>query len=164
MSMSWWPAYVGLGSNLDDPEAQVSLALDALARLPQSRRVACSGLYRSAPMGPIDQPDFVNAAAGLVTRLGPAELLDCLLALERALGRERGGQRWGPRRIDLDLLLYGNLTLREEALELPHPGISERSFVLYPLCELAPELWVPGRGRVVDLAAALGSSGLERIA
>jgi 2-amino-4-hydroxy-6-hydroxymethyldihydropteridine diphosphokinase len=115
-------------------------------------------------MGPIEQPDFINAAAGLVTRLGPAELLAALLALERALGRERGGQRWGPRRIDLDLLLYGNLTLREEALELPHPGISERSFVLYPLCELAPELWVPGRGRVTDLAAALGSSGLERIA
>lgn len=158
------PAYVALGSNLDDPRAQVERALAALDQLPQTRCVLRSSLYRSRPFGPVEQPDFVNAVAGLLTTLQPATLLASLQALETRLGRERPVVRWGPRRIDLDLLVHGSARIAEPGLELPHPGIAERAFVLAPLAEIAPDLDVPGVGRVSALLAKVDSSGLERLA
>jgi len=158
------PAYVALGSNLDDPRAQVERALAALDQLPQTRCVLRSSLYRSRPFGPVEQPDFVNAVAGLLTTLEPATLLASLQALETSLGRERPVVRWGPRRIDLDLLVHGSARIAEPGLQLPHPGIAERAFVLAPLAEIAPDLDVPGVGRVSALLAKLDSSELERLA
>lgn len=161
MSSQWWtPAYVGLGSNLDDPPLQLARAFEALAALPDTRLVLRSRLYRSRPLGPIDQPDFVNAAAGLLTRLPCRGLLESLKTLETRLGRQRPVERWGPRRIDLDLLVYGSVRLDEPGLTVPHPGIAERAFVLAPLAEFAPDLRVPGLGLVRDLLAAADTSGL----
>jgi 2-amino-4-hydroxy-6-hydroxymethyldihydropteridine diphosphokinase len=158
------PAYVALGSNLDDPRVQVERALDALDGLPQTRRVLRSSLYRSRPFGPVAQPDFVNAVAGLLTTLSPAALLAQLQEIEARLGRERPSVRWGPRRIDLDLLVHGGARLAEPGLALPHPGIAERAFVLVPLAEIAPDLEVPGLGRVRELAGRVDSADLERLA
>ncbi|HET7065252.1 MAG TPA: 2-amino-4-hydroxy-6-hydroxymethyldihydropteridine diphosphokinase, partial [Rudaea sp.] len=131
-------AYVGVGSNLANPRAQVERALQCFARMPQSRLVRCSRLYRSAPWGKLDQPEFVNAAAAIETGLSPQALMQALLAIERDAGRDRSGERWGPRILDLDLLLYGALTLAEPGLQLPHPHLHERAFVLLPLAEIAP--------------------------
>ena len=160
----WIPAYVALGSNLDDPTAQVGRALAALAQLRDSRRIACSSLYRSRPLGPVEQPDFVNAVAALLTRLDPTALLSALKATEERLGRERPPVRWGPRRIDLDLLVYGTARIDEPGLQVPHPGIAERNFVLVPLAEIAPDLDVPGLGRVSALLRRLDPASVERIA
>jgi len=158
------PAYVALGSNLEDPRAQVERAIDALEGLPDSRLVLRSSLYRSRPLGPVEQPDFVNATAGLLTALSPAELLVELQSLESRLGRERPAVRWGPRRIDLDLLVHGAERRDEPGLTLPHPGIADRAFVLVPLAEIAPDLMVPALGRVRALLARVDDSGVERIA
>ena len=158
------PAYVALGSNLDIPRAQVERALTALAELPQTRLVLRSSLYASRPLGPVEQPDFVNAVAGLLTGLEPGALLAALKDLEARLGRARPVVRWGPRRIDLDLLVHGTARSDTDALRLPHPGIAERDFVLVPLAEIAPDLDVPGLGRVRDLLGRLGTVALERIA
>ncbi len=163
-SASWWPAYVGLGSNLDDPPAQLEHAFAALARLPQSRLVLRSPWYRTAPFGPVPQPHFLNAVAGLLTRLNPEALLAQLRALELQQGRAPARERWGPRRIDLDLLVQGRETRATPALTLPHPGIPQRNFVLYPLRDLAPDLDVPGLGSVRDLAARVAATGIERYA
>lgn len=162
----WRPAYVGVGSNLEEPVTQVRQALDALAKLPQSRFLRCSGLYRSAPLGPADQPDFVNAAAGLLTRLGPRELLRALERIEDAQGRKRDTPHWGPRVLDLDLLVLGGLVVEEADLHVPHPGIAERNFVLLPLADIAPHMLVPGHGSIRKLLVNLGDSGprIERIA
>jgi len=158
------PAYIGLGSNLDDPEAQVRGALSNLQGLARARLVAVSGLYRTPPMGPQDQPDYVNAVAGLLTRQPPEELLLSLQNLERSLGRVRTeGDRWGPRVIDLDILVYGKVQQSLPGLSLPHPGILERNFVLFPLCDIAPSLLVPGQGVASELANRLGDKGLQRI-
>lgn len=152
----WIPAWVGLGSNLDDPAAQIEDALAALGELRQSRLVCRSTLLATPPMGPVAQPDYLNAVAGLVTQLPPLDLLDVLLEIERRQGRDRSaGQRWGPRRIDLDLLVYGNEIIESARLSVPHPGIACRNFVLLPLLELAPDLWIPVVGRVRQLAAQL---------
>ncbi|MEZ5564589.1 MAG: 2-amino-4-hydroxy-6-hydroxymethyldihydropteridine diphosphokinase [Gammaproteobacteria bacterium] len=152
--LPWIPAYVGLGSNLDEPVKQVKAALAALGELPDSILVSCSTLMQSAPLGPPAQPDYINAVAGLLTQLPPLDLLDGLLGIERRRGRDRSaGIRWGPRRIDLDLLVYGNEILATERLIVPHPGIASRNFVLFPLLELAPTLWIPGLGQVRQLAA-----------
>ena len=165
MDAGWLtPAYVALGSNLDDPRVQVERALDALAGVRNSRLVLRSSLYRSRPFGPVEQPDFVNAVAGLLTTLSPEALLAELQALETRLGRERPVVRWGPRRIDLDLLAHGTSCVDQPALTLPHPGIADRAFVLVPLAEIAADLAVPGRGRVRALLARVDSSGVERIA
>jgi 2-amino-4-hydroxy-6-hydroxymethyldihydropteridine diphosphokinase len=161
---AWTPAYVALGSNLDDPGRQVGRAFDALASLPDTRLVARSPLYRSPPFGPVAQPDFVNAVAGLLTRLAPRVLLDALKALEAMLGREAPVVRWGPRRIDLDLLVYGAARIEEPGLVVPHPGLAARAFVLQPLSDVAPDLEVPGLGRVRSLAARVDAAGLARIA
>lgn len=160
----WCPAYVALGSNLDDPRAQVERALGALGGLRETRLVARSSLYRTRPFGPVAQPDFVNAVAGLLTRLDPMSLLDELKALEERLGRTRPVVRWGPRRIDLDLLVHGDSRIDDDRLALPHPGIAERAFVLAPLAEIAPDLEVPGVGRVASLLAHISTSDVERIA
>ncbi|WP_199100856.1 2-amino-4-hydroxy-6-hydroxymethyldihydropteridine diphosphokinase [Dyella sp. ASV21] len=156
-------AYVALGSNLGDARAQVLGAFEALARLPGTRLVARSALYLTPPWGVLDQPPFVNAAAQLETALPPHELLDQLLAVERAAGRIRDGQRWGPRTLDLDVLHMQGVSLDDERLQLPHPRIHERAFVVLPLFDLAPDLRLPGQGRVADLLAALDIAGIERL-
>ncbi|HEY6450999.1 MAG TPA: 2-amino-4-hydroxy-6-hydroxymethyldihydropteridine diphosphokinase [Steroidobacteraceae bacterium] len=161
--MLWHPAYVGLGSNLDDPAAQVRRALAALPRLSLTRLVRQSSLYGSRPLGPVAQPDYVNAVAGLITQLEAAAFFGELRALERELGRSAPRERWGPRRIDLDLLVFGRQQQQGPELQLPHPGIVERNFVLYPLAEVAPELALPGCGPVAELAARAGSAGLWRL-
>jgi 2-amino-4-hydroxy-6-hydroxymethyldihydropteridine diphosphokinase len=158
-----FPAYVGIGSNLRDPAAQVNAALAALASLPRTLLVSRSSLYGSRPMGPVAQPDFCNAVAGLLTELDAEALFAALRALERELGREPPRERWGPRVIDLDLLVYGEVRRAAPELTLPHPGIAARNFVLQPLCEIAPELLVPGLGRVAELAARVPSEGLWRL-
>jgi 2-amino-4-hydroxy-6-hydroxymethyldihydropteridine diphosphokinase len=142
-------AYVGLGSNLGDREATIRAAVAALPGV-----VAVSELRETEPVGVTEQPAFLNGAARLATELSPRELLDALLEIERGLGRERR-VRWGPRTIDLDLLLYGGETVDEPGLTVPHPSLHERRFALEPLAELDPELVVPGRGRVRDLLAEL---------
>jgi 2-amino-4-hydroxy-6-hydroxymethyldihydropteridine diphosphokinase len=156
-------AYVALGSNLGDARAQVLGAFEALARLPGTRLLARSALYLTPPWGVLDQPPFVNAAAQLETALPPHELLDQLLAVERAAGRIRDGQRWGPRTLDLDVLHMQGVSLDDERLQLPHPRIHERAFVVLPLFDLAPDLRLPGQGRVADLLAALDIAGIERL-
>ena len=156
----WRPAYIGLGSNLADPRAQVLSACERLARIPLTRLLLASPLYRSRPMGPIGQPDFVNAVAGVLTQLSAPALLTELRALEAALGRPPRHERWGPRIIDLDLLSFGREQRSEAALTLPHAGIVERNFVLYPLADIAPDLDLPGLGRVADLKRRVTSEGL----
>jgi 2-amino-4-hydroxy-6-hydroxymethyldihydropteridine diphosphokinase len=144
-------AYVGLGSNLDDPLQQIERALHALAGLTQTQLLRASRRYRTAPWGFAEQPPFVNAVAELATHLPPRDLLDALLVLERAQGRHRDGARWGPRTLDLDLLLYGDLQMEAPGLVLPHPRIAERAFVLVPLADLDTDLEIPGAGVVRDL-------------
>jgi 2-amino-4-hydroxy-6-hydroxymethyldihydropteridine diphosphokinase len=155
------PAYVGLGSNLDEPPRQITRAFEALDELEDTQLVLRSRRYRTKPFGPIAQPDFVNAAAGLLTRLTARRLLDALKATERRLGRVRATERWGPRRIDLDLLVYGDARIDEPELAVPHPGLAERAFALAPLADIAPELKVPGLGPVRDLLAAVDASDVS---
>lgn len=159
----WQPAYVGLGSNLGDPRRMLAAALDQLAALPQTRVIAVSPYYRSIPFGPVAQSDFLNAVAGMLTQLQPRMLLQHLRDIEVALGRQATRVRWGPREVDLDLLVHGETRLAEQDLVLPHVGIPERDFVLYPLRDIAAELQIPGMGRVVDLAARVKNRGLQRI-
>ena len=142
--------FVGLGSNLGDREETIRAALSRLDGV-----VAVSHLRETDPVGFEDQPRFLNGVAALETELPPRELLDRLLEVERSLGRTREGPRFGPRTIDLDLLVYGDLELDEPGLTVPHPRLHERRFVLEPLAELAPDLVVPGRGPVRDLLAGL---------
>jgi 2-amino-4-hydroxy-6-hydroxymethyldihydropteridine diphosphokinase len=162
--MIWRPAFVAIGSNLSDPQGQVGAACDALAAMPDTRLVLRSRLWRSRPMGPQDQPSFVNAVAGLVTTLAPRELLGELQSIEKRMGRVEPAERWGPRLIDLDLLLVGDLQSSEPDLLLPHPGLHQRNFVLYPLAEIAAELWVPGHGRVRSLQHRVSGEGIEPLA
>ncbi|HEX6700247.1 MAG TPA: 2-amino-4-hydroxy-6-hydroxymethyldihydropteridine diphosphokinase [Gaiellaceae bacterium] len=150
-------AFVGLGANLGDREATIRRAAELLGEAPGIRVTAVSTLRETDPVGYLDQPRFLNGAAELETTLAPRELLDCLLAVERALGRERTGPRFGPRTIDLDLLLYGEERIDEPGLRIPHPRLHERRFALEPLEELDPTLDVPGRGPVQTLLAALHS-------
>ncbi|RQW82408.1 MAG: 2-amino-4-hydroxy-6-hydroxymethyldihydropteridine diphosphokinase [Methylococcus sp.] len=154
-------AYIGLGGNLDQPAARIRRARVALSVLPNTREAAFSSLYRSAPMGPSDQPDYVNAVMALDTGLEPLALLDHLQAIENAEGRVRMGERWGPRTLDLDLLLYGEDVIQHERLTVPHPGLHQREFVLYPLFEIAPDLKIPGWGALRDWVAACPRRGLE---
>ena len=159
----WLPAYVGVGSNLADPATQVRRAIDALANLPGTLLVARSPLYHTPPFGEVPQPPFVNAVAGLLSQLTPEELLAQLRALETALGREPPRERWGPRVIDLDLLVLGTEKRSTATLTLPHPGIAERDFVLYPLADLAPDLDVPELGRVARLRERVINRGVQRL-
>lgn len=148
-------AWVALGSNLDDPMAQVRSALGVLASSSDWRLVLASRLYRSPPWGISDQPEFINAVAALETGLAPEQLLLALQDVERAHGRRRDGPRWGPRTLDLDLLLMDDRVIRSDRLSLPHPRMHERAFVLLPLRELAPDLIVPGQGRLDALLDSL---------
>lgn len=155
-------AYIGLGSNLNQPRQQVEAALKELDALPKTCCIARSRLYRSAPMGPQDQPDYINAVAVLNTALNPHRLLTELQAIEQRHNRVRK-RRWGERTLDLDLLLYGDLKIATVALTIPHPGLQERAFVLYPLAEIAPDVIVPGQGRAAELAARCSPLGLQRL-
>ena len=146
-------AFVGLGANLGEREATIRRALELLGREPGVEVVAVSELRETDPVGVVDQPRFLNGAAEVRTELPPLELLDRLLAVERALGRTREGPRFGPRTIDLDLLLYDDERIDRPGLEVPHPRLHERRFALEPLAELDPDLVVPGRGRVSALLA-----------
>ncbi len=148
-------AYVGLGGNLGDREAMLEEALECLAHEPGIELLRVSGFRDTEPVGLLDQPRFLNAAAELETNLRPHDLLDRLLAIERRLGRVRDGRRFGPRAIDLDLLLYGDEVVSQPGLEIPHPHLAERRFVLEPLADLDPTLVVPGRGTVQTLLAEL---------
>jgi 2-amino-4-hydroxy-6-hydroxymethyldihydropteridine diphosphokinase len=161
--MLWCPAYIGIGSNLDRPASRVRRAMDALAALPLTRVEATSSLYGSVPLGPVEQPDYVNAVAGVLTQLEARPFFDAVRELERHLGRQRPRERWGPRLIDLDLLLFAQQCVETPELTLPHPGIVQRNFVLYPLREVAPELNVPGCGRVSVLAARVDCAGIWRL-
>jgi 2-amino-4-hydroxy-6-hydroxymethyldihydropteridine diphosphokinase len=149
-------SFVGLGANLEDPRGQIERALGLLAAEDGVRVVAVSTLRETDPVGYEDQPRFLNGAVELDTSLGARELLECLLAIERRLGRVRGdGPRFGPRTIDLDLLLYGDASIDEPGLQIPHPRLHERRFALEPLAELDPALEIPGRGPVQGLLAGL---------
>lgn len=156
MSRVW----IGLGSNLDDPAGQVRAGIAALADLPDSRPGPVSDLFRSAPVGVTDQPDFCNAVAGLDTVLEPLALLEALQAIEQRAGRRRT-RRWGPRTLDLDLLVYGDRRIDLPALTIPHPRLAERAFVLVPLASVAPDLQIPGQGAVATLAAAVADQGIR---
>lgn len=156
-------AYIGLGSNLGDSVARVQEGMQALNAIPGVRLRRCSSLYRSAPVGITDQPDFINAACEVETTLDPADLMRQLLATEHERGRVRDGVKGGPRTLDLDLLLYGERTLNAPELVLPHPRLHERAFVLAPLNELSETLTVPGRGTVRSLLAGCHGQRVERL-
>jgi 2-amino-4-hydroxy-6-hydroxymethyldihydropteridine diphosphokinase len=158
----WFPAYIGLGSNLDEPPRQIQAAFELLAALPKTVVVKRSSNYRSAPFGGVEQPDFVNAVAALLTQLLPQELLRELLGIEKKRGRVRG-ECWGPRTLDLDLLVYSSQCIDEADLKVPHPGIAERNFVLLPLMEVAPDLVIPGLGRVQNLDVDTDAASISRI-
>ena len=154
-------AYIGLGSNLQSPRDQVTSALDELARLPACQLIKASSLYRSAPLGPA-QPDYINAVAALGTELEPLALLRQLQALEQQHGRLRL-ERWGPRTLDLDLLLYDDVEMATEVLTLPHPEMVNRNFVLIPLAEIAPDLQMADNRPLTAWVADCSHDGLERI-
>ena len=156
-------AWIGLGGNLAESARTLHAVLAELGQVPGCRLLRHSSFYRTAPWGMQDQPDFINAVAELATRLSADALLQQLLAIERRHGRERSGPRWGPRLIDLDLLTYGDCEIDLEGLQVPHPRIAERAFVLLPLAELAPQLEIPGQGRVIELLKALDDSDCVRL-
>ncbi len=159
MSLAW----VGLGANLGRPERTLEQALAALDGLPDTRLLAVSPAYWTAPWGLADQPEFLNAVACLQTGQSPIGLLRALLAVESGLGRARSGPRWGPREIDLDLLLFDDRVLRSSELSVPHPRMHQRAFVLVPLADLAPDLEIPGRGRVAELLESLPGDEFDGI-
>ncbi|MDH5179137.1 MAG: 2-amino-4-hydroxy-6-hydroxymethyldihydropteridine diphosphokinase [Gammaproteobacteria bacterium] len=157
--------FIGLGSNLADPIHQIKTALRTLHDIEQTQLVKSSSLYRSPPMGPPDQPAYINAVAQLETTLTPLSLLMALQVIEINQGRVRQGERWGPRTLDLDILLFDDLVLDTPALQIPHPGLHERSFVLYPLSDVAPpDLPIPGHGRLAKLREQCPATGLEKLA
>jgi 2-amino-4-hydroxy-6-hydroxymethyldihydropteridine diphosphokinase len=158
----WQPAYIGVGSNMNDPRAQVLSAIEKLNKLPggTTRVVAVSKLYGSKPFGPVVQSDFVNAVVGILTQLDSLALLQETRGIERALGRPEKYERWGPRIIDLDLLVFGREKRTDPTLTIPHPGIVERNWVLYPLADIAPDLDIPGLGRVAALKGNIAPEGL----
>ncbi len=162
MNSSLVRAYIGLGSNLNDPRMQIRSALTALDAIPGTCCLAHSSLYRSRPMGPAGQPDYLNAVAAVDTHLSAEELLHELHLIEEHHGRVRE-ERWGPRTLDLDLLLYGNVQMADDDLTVPHPGLRERNFVLYPLHEIAPQLQIPGAGSLQALLESCSSLGLQHL-
>ena len=155
-------AFIGLGSNLDDPKAQITRALVELSALPGTRVLAHSALYRTPPMGPSEQPDYINAVAKLETHLEPLMLLDALQALERSHHRVREFH-WGPRTLDLDILIVDQRLLTSERLTLPHPGIAERAFVVIPLYEIAPTLTIPGIGPISRVRERFATAVISRL-
>ena len=156
-------AYLGLGSNLADPHWQIRSARAAIKSAAGISEVAFSSLYSSPPMGPPNQPDFVNAVMAVETILSPMELLRTLQAIESDHGRIRQGERWGPRSLDLDVLLYGEEVIDSAELTVPHVGLCERAFVLYPLLEIAGEINIPGKGPLGDVIRNCARDGLRRL-
>lgn len=156
-------AYIGLGSNLATPDAQIKTAQNAINILPGVVELAFSSLYRSPPMGPQDQPDYVNAVMAVETDLTAMALLGCLQQIELDHGRVRKHERWGARTLDLDILLYGEQMIDQADLIVPHYGLSERAFVLYPLQEIAPTIQVPGKGDISGLVKNCPLGGLVRL-
>ncbi|TYK67344.1 2-amino-4-hydroxy-6-hydroxymethyldihydropteridine diphosphokinase [Colwellia echini] len=156
-------AYVGLGSNLSNPKVQVSNAAKAIATIPSSTVVALSALYLSKPMGPQDQDDYINAVIAIETTLSALELLDALQAIENTAGRVRKDNRWGARILDCDILLYGDETIDNERLTVPHYGMKLREFVLLPLAEIAPALHLPDNSSVRKIASEINSNGILKL-
>lgn len=155
--------YIGLGSNLADPAAQLQAAVTALTSLPGSTLIAVSSVYASLPLGPSDQPDYLNAVAALDTSLEPLQLLDHLQQIELQQGRQRKTERWGPRTLDLDILLFGQQQLDLPRLQVPHYHMQARPFVLYPLSEVAPELELPDGRTLHELLQNCPAQGLQRL-
>lgn len=156
-------SYIGIGSNQADPVKQAKQAIKALQSLPESQLITCSSLYSSSPMGPQDQPDYVNAVAKLETQLSALELLDELQKIELVQGRERKENRWGPRTLDLDIILYGREQINSTRLTIPHYGMKVREFVLYPLFEIAPDLVLPDSTVLSQLVSLCDKNGLNII-
>ena len=156
-------AYIGIGSNLNDPVAQVQEAIGELEMLPDTILVSKSSLYRGKPMGPADQPDYVNAVVGIDSLLSAGDLLQAMHRIEDLQGRERQGEQWGPRTLDLDLLLYGNNRIDTPDLTVPHPGMHERDFVIVPLAEIAGNLKIPGRGQLSTLINNCENHSLKKL-
>nr|WP_321275191.1 2-amino-4-hydroxy-6-hydroxymethyldihydropteridine diphosphokinase [uncultured Vibrio sp.] len=154
-------AYIAVGSNLADPVSQAKQAIEALKTLPESKFVKSSQLYSSTPMGPQNQPDYINAVVAIETNLTPLQLLDRTQAIEQEQGRVRKDERWGPRTLDLDIVLYGNEVINSERLTIPHYGMKEREFVLYPLAEIAPSLQLPDGTEVSSLLNQVDRNGLN---
>ena len=155
--------YIGLGANLNQPVQQLQQAIEALQQLPDSELIAVSSLYGSKPMGPQDQPDYVNAVAALDTALEAEALLDALQQIEQLHGRQRKAERWGPRTLDLDILLFGHDIIQTERLTVPHYGMKQREFVLYPLAELNSDLVLPDGTRLTELLTTVPLNGLTRL-
>ena len=157
-------AAVGLGANLGEAVATLRDAIAELARLPETELLRASRLYRTPAWGRTEQPDFINAVALVETGMPARDLLDALLAIERSFGRTRlDGERWGPRTLDLDLLLFGDAVIDEPGLRVPHPHLHERAFALLPLAEIAPQLAIPGIGSVAVIAAGMAGDGIEAL-
>jgi 2-amino-4-hydroxy-6-hydroxymethyldihydropteridine diphosphokinase len=156
-------AWLGLGSNLEQPAAQLNIAIASLDSIAKIEVLQTSGFYRTPPWGDSAQDDFINAVVEIETGLGAMPLLRVLQSIENTMGRLRSERRWGPRLIDIDLLLYGDLVFQTEELEVPHPRMHERAFVLMPLLELEKSLVIPGRGKVAELLKNLDCSGISRL-
>ena len=161
--MAFTQVYVGMGSNLDTPVQQLKDALAHLEQIEKTQLVNCSSFYASKPMGPQDQPDYVNSVAELDTQLSPIELLHALQRIELEQGRQRKNERWGPRTLDLDILLFGDLVIHTKELTVPHYGMQEREFVLYPLFELNPDLMLPCGNSLETILNQVSKNGLEII-
>ena len=161
--MSYVDAYIGLGSNLSDPQAQVTQALQELDSIAETELVNTSSLYLSKPMGPSDQPDYINAVAKITTRLSPEDLLSELQNIEHKHQRQRKEQRWGPRTLDLDIILFGDVQMDSKRLKIPHYGVAEREFVLIPLQELQADLIIPGKGSITELIEQLPPYKLSKL-
>ncbi|MCP4323798.1 MAG: 2-amino-4-hydroxy-6-hydroxymethyldihydropteridine diphosphokinase [Psychromonas sp.] len=156
-------SYIGIGSNQQDPIKQAQQAIEALKHLPNSTLTKCSSLYCSAPMGPQDQPDYINAVAEIETQLTAIELLDALQVIEQNQGRVRKDNRWGPRTLDLDIILYDNQQINSERLVIPHYGMQKREFVLYPLLEIAAKLTLPNGQQLSQLVTLCDKNGLTKV-
>ena len=154
--------FIGLGSNLENPSGQIKTAVKDMQMMPDTELVACSSLYKSPPMGPQDQPDYINAVVELNTELNPHSLLDHLQKIEQQHGRIRK-RHWGERTLDLDVLVYGEQSLKDERLTVPHPGIAERAFVIYPLAEIDEQLIIPGFGKAEQLVEQCPRDGLQQM-
>lgn len=155
--------FIALGANLAEPRSQILKAIEALQHLPESELLSCSPLYSSSPMGPQDQPDYINAVVRLKTSLQPHVLLDAMQRIELEQGRVRKDERWGPRTLDLDLLLYGQQIIQDERLTVPHYGMTQRAFVLVPLFDIAPALTLPDGRQLAELVAVCDRSTLFRL-
>jgi len=154
--------YIGLGSNLENPLQQIKTAINDLQSIAEITIISVSSLYQSPPMGPADQPDYINAVLSLETSLAPHQLLDALQSVEQLHGRERK-RHWGERTLDLDILLYGDQILDDQRLKIPHPGMHERAFVLYPLAEIAPNIEIPGIGNLQKILPSCPQGDLQQV-